>query len=173
MNLYHSLDGIVPAARPYFDALLAQAEAWGMQPVIGDALRTCDDQAAASSSVVKARSWHVLGRAVDLQLSGPDAYRRLGEWWESIGGTWGGRWTTSYPPHGDYQHFQWSDGRDGIPESIWPSDEACESARARYLASEAAQTPPASSPKPRRRFFPWLLATAVFGATALVVWRMK
>ena len=176
MNLHHSLDGIVPAARPYFDALLERAEQWGMLPVIGDALRTCADQVAASSSAVKARSWHVLGRAVDLQLVGDGAYQRLGEYWESLGGTWGGRWTTLYPPNGDFQHFQWSDRRDGIPEELWPAGEDCETARARYLASDAAQTPPDGpvtgvSGVPRRKGAV-LIGALLGGVSALLVWRV-
>lgn len=138
-DVKHSLDGVVPMALPAFSALLEQAEVWGMLPKIGDALRTCEDQAGATHSHVKERSWHVLGRAIDLELlGGLPAYTRLGEYWESIGGTWGGRWTTAYPPNGDYQHFQWSGGRDGIPESIWPTGMPCEQARAAYLASEDA-----------------------------------
>ena len=120
--------------------LLEQAEAWGFSPTIGDALRTCADQEAAGDV---RRSWHVLGRAVDLELHGaPDAYRRLGEFWESIGGTWGGRWKELYPPDGDYQHFQWSGGRDGIPESIWPLSMPCEEARKRYLEAEEREALP-------------------------------
>lgn len=139
-NAHHSLSGIVPSALPAFTMLLEQAEAWGFSPKIGDALRTCADQEVAGD--VK-RSWHVLGRAVDLELHGaPDAYRRLGEFWEGIGGTWGGRWTELYPPDGDFQHFQWSGGRDGIPESIWPTGMPCEEARARYLKEEATQALP-------------------------------
>lgn len=170
-NLHHNLDGIVPMARPYFDALLEQAEAWGMQPVIGDALRTCEDQAVAGTV---ARSWHVFGRAVDLQLRGADAYRRLGEWWEQQGGTWGGRWVDSYPPDGDFQHFQWSDGQDGIPQAIWPSGEPCDTARDRYLASDAAQTPPAAPVSRSRgsaRALGYALVGGALGALLFVVVR--
>lgn len=148
-------------ARPAFAALLQQAEDWGFAPVIGDALRTCEDQAVAGKVV---RSWHVFGRAVDLQLSGADAYRRLGEWWESVGGTWGGRWTASYPPDGDFQHYQWSGGRDGIPDEIWPAGQDCDSARTAYLSSTAAQTPPAALPSSSRRPRRWLSASVLGGA---------
>lgn len=161
MNQHHSLEGIVPMARPAFAALLQQAEDWGFSPVIGDALRTCADQAAAGKVE---RSWHVFGRAVDLQLSGADAYRRLGEWWESVGGTWGGRWTSAYPPDGDFQHYQWSGGRDGIPAEIWPDGEDCDAARAAYLASSDAQTPLAASLSSSRRPRRWLSASVLGGA---------
>lgn len=170
-NLHHTLDGIVPAARPYFDALLARAESWGMQPVIGDALRTCADQAATSQID---RSWHVFGRAVDLQLRGADAYRRLGEWWESVGGTWGGRWTVTYPPDGDFQHFQWSDGLDGIPDRIWPRGQVCDDARAAYLASDEALTPPADTlarPTAGGRTIAYALVGGVLGAALFAVLR--
>lgn len=158
-DMHHSLAGIVPSALPAFVDLLDQAEAWGMQPKIGDALRTCADQ-QASGGKVKERSWHVLGRAIDLELHGVDAYRRLGEYWESIGGTWGGRWTDLYPPDGDFQHFQWSGGRDGIPESIWPKGMPCEEARARYLATEEAQSLPMTMVAPRRSLGSLLLRTS-------------
>ncbi|MGH7605583.1 MAG: hypothetical protein ACRENK_16510 [Gemmatimonadaceae bacterium] len=162
----------MPAVRPYFDALLVQAENWGMHPVIGDALRTCADQAVAGTVP---RSWHVLGRALDLQLQGVDPYRRLGEWWEAHGGTWGGRWTDSYGPTGDFEHFQWSDGQDGIPDSIWPQGEDCDSARARYLASDAAQTPPAdalTSSRGSRRVLAYAVVGGVLGATVAVLARI-
>jgi hypothetical protein len=146
----HSLAGIVPSALPAFSELLEQAESWGFEPRIVEALRTCDEQRWSKNSKVYERSWHVLGRAVDLELQGVDAYRRLGEYWEEMGGTWGGRWTTLYPPRGDFQHFQWSGGRDGIPETIWRSGERCEDARERYLTAEAQAGLPMAIVGPRR-----------------------
>ena len=136
-DIKHSLDGVVPSVRPAFEMLIEQAEQWGMLPRIGDALRTCEEQRGASSSKVRERSWHVLGRAIDVELvGGLAAYRRLGEFWESLGGTWGGRWTDTYPPNGDFQHFQWSGGHDGIPDSVWPSSEPCETARVRLIKAD-------------------------------------
>lgn len=74
--------------------------------------RTCDrqDQILASgpgvaTSVGGCHSWHVWGRAVDLRIPGDrlSDYAKLGEEWERMGGTWGGRWTTPQDPG----HFEW------------------------------------------------------------------
>jgi hypothetical protein len=133
-----TLDAIVPPARAAFDALIAHATAQGFQPYIVSAVRTCAEESGMTQTKVR-RSWHVLGRAVDVELHAHgsvatmiDAYQALGEWWEALGGTWGGRWTTLYPvPHpagwcgpadmpGDVCHFQWTDGAEAVPESVWP-----------------------------------------------------
>lgn len=163
-DVKHSLDGVVASALPAFSMLIEQAEQWGMFPKIGDALRTCEEQRGASSSKVRERSWHVLGRAIDLELvGGLPAYQRLGEFWESMGGTWGGRWTVAYPPNGDFQHFQWSGGQDGIPESLWPSSEPCESARVRLILADeqyAPDTVPIRPGEPRLSAGRLLLAAA-------------
>ncbi len=133
----YTIAGLIPSAREPFARLIAQAEEWGYAPRIIEVRRTCDEQRWSTTSKVKERSWHVLGGAVDLELHGSGAYRRMGEWWEGIGGTWGGRWTIAYPPDGDQVHFQWSGHSDGIPDSVWPAGEACDSFAPRYLARQA------------------------------------
>lgn len=161
-----TLDAIVPTARPAFDRLLAYATSQGYQPYIVSAVRTCAEESGMTQTKVR-RSWHVLGRAVDVELHarGPaatieDAYTELGTWWEGQGGTWGGRWTDIYPvPHptgwcgppdmaGDPCHFQFTDGAGAVPESVWPkSVTACADVDAlvsSYRASQGAPTLPTS-----------------------------
>jgi hypothetical protein len=165
-----TLAAIVPPARPAFDALIAYATAKGYQPYIVSAVRTCAEQASNPSTKVK-RSWHLLGRAVDVELHArgtaatiEDAYAELGAWWEAQGGTWGGRWTELYPlPHpdgwcaptvpGDACHFQFTDGVEAVPDSVWskavtqcPDVDALVS---RYFASQGVpQGPTGVTPSP-------------------------
>lgn len=150
----HTLDGIVPEARPYFERLMSTARDWGMRPWIISALRTCREQDGLSQSAVRScKSWHTLGRAIDVQLQSADGkvddrepYEKLGEWWESIGGTWGGRWERSYPDGiepfrnagpGDVVHFQWTPPplTTSVPPTLCDHSD-CEGTRERYLAAE-------------------------------------
>ena len=75
----------------------------------------------ASAPVTYARgcqSWHVSGRAVDLDLrhAGTDQdastcpnYARLGQAWEALGGRWGGRFS-GFGGCGDAGHFEYHPG---------------------------------------------------------------
>lgn len=61
------------------------------------------------------RSYHKSRLAVDLNLfrdgrylSSTESHRTLGEKWESMGGTWGGRFGAS---GGDGNHYSWGEGR--------------------------------------------------------------
>lgn len=143
----HSIADIVPEARPAFEALIKQAQTMGLQPSVGKngAGRTCATQQslkAQGPSVTGAgmcRSFHVLGLALDIDIypSSCANYTKLGELWESWGGTWGGRWT-QFGTCGDARHFQWSGGQQSVPESICPSTVSlaeCEALRAQYLGS--------------------------------------
>ncbi len=56
-------------------------------------------------------SYHYRGLAIDLSLfkngiylQNTEHHRQLGEFWESIGGTWGGRFN-------DGNHYSWGEGR--------------------------------------------------------------
>jgi hypothetical protein len=149
-----TLAGIVPEARPYFERLIDTAKEWGMRPWIITALRTCKEQDGLSQSAVSGcKSWHTLGRAIDVQLQSDDGkvderepYEYLGEWWESLGGTWGGRWKKSYPNGikpfqnagaGDVVHFQWTPPplTSSVPPSICDHTD-CEASVDRYLTRE-------------------------------------
>ena len=140
-----TLADIVPAARPKFEQLLAQATAWGMQPRIRGAGRTCAMQEAISAGATRAgmcRSVHVIHRALDIDLSpgGCETYTKLGQFWESIGGTWGGRWTSIWPDCGDRGHFHYlPPHQQAVPTSICPKGltlEQCEAAREAYLRQQ-------------------------------------
>ena len=67
-------------------------------------------------------SFHYKRLAIDLNLfkdgifqRTTEAHRPLGEFWESIGGTWGGRWdlNPNMEGHqGDGNHYSWGESRD-------------------------------------------------------------
>jgi hypothetical protein len=163
-----TLNHVVAQARPMFEALLAEAKRRGFMPSIVSAVRTCTEQGGLAQSKAK-RSWHVFGRAVDIELhkgapkdDPAKFYRELGEWWEEQGGTWGGRWTDIYPnglpgiaggTPGDLVHFQFTPPplTTGVPVALWPKDATCEevsAAAAAYFANGGSRVPslPSSAP---------------------------
>ncbi|MGL4925620.1 MAG: M15 family metallopeptidase [Plesiomonas shigelloides] len=82
--------------------LIAFADAKGLGLTFGEAYRT-EAQAKANASTGKgiANSLHCQRLAVDFNLfkngeymTKTEDYRELGEYWESIGGSWGGRFTS-------------------------------------------------------------------------------
>lgn len=150
-----TLRHLTPDSRVMFERLLAEAERRGYLPLIISAVRTCEEQGGLAQTKAK-RSWHVFGRAVDIELrkGAPKEdparfYRELGEWWEQQGGTWGGRWTDLYPnglpgiangTPGDLPHFQWTPAplTTGVAQELWPKGASCELVNAnaaRYLQS--------------------------------------
>ncbi|HDT7442019.1 TPA: M15 family metallopeptidase, partial [Escherichia coli] len=81
--------------------LIHWAQEHGYRLTFGEAYRT-PEQAALNAKTGKGirNSLHTLRLAVDFNLfingeyqTDTDAYRPLGEYWESIGGTWGGRFS--------------------------------------------------------------------------------
>lgn len=79
--------------------LILWAESQGYRLTFGEAFRTLE-QAEIYANAGKGRknSAHCLRLAVDFNLfidgayqRDTEAYRALGEYWESLGGTWGGR----------------------------------------------------------------------------------
>lgn len=159
---------LVPDARAAFEKLIAEANTRGVHPTIVSAVRTCcEEHNLASAKGKGTRSWHVLGRAVDIELHlGAPAddpakfYRELGEWWEALGGTWGGRWTTSWPnapgvpgAAGDVMHFQFTPPPLGDipPAELWPTGAECsvvDALQASYLGRDAVNGGPPSSATP-------------------------
>lgn len=131
------LVGLTSDTRKAVERLLSDAKRLGMRPRVRSGKRSCAEQHAlyaigrmvnVDSPVVTyadgCRSWHVLGRAVDLDLDGGyDAYLKLGELWESRGGVWGGRFE-GFGPGGDAGHFQWQGGH-GL-EELCPDPSQCE-----------------------------------------------
>ena len=79
----------------------------GYQCSFGDAYR--DPRATFPYSFTA--SFHSERKAVDVNLfkdgkylQTPDEWREAGELWESLGGTWGGRWA-----NGDANHLSWGE----------------------------------------------------------------
>jgi hypothetical protein len=92
--------------------LINQALELGFEVTLGDAYR--DPRLHGTFGEAKgygaARSYHKLRLAIDLNLfkegqylEGTEAHRQLGEWWESQGGTWGGRFK-------DGNHYSYGEG---------------------------------------------------------------
>ena len=80
--------------------LLEKAHEMGYEVTLGDAYRDARlfGQIGEQRGYGHPRSGHKLRLAIDLNLWKDDVYlttteahRPLGEWWESIGGSWGGR----------------------------------------------------------------------------------
>lgn len=80
--------------------LIIKAEEMGYEVTLGDAFR--DPRLHGAMGEKKgygsANSFHKQRLAIDLNLfkdgqylEGTEAHKPLGEWWESQGGTWGGR----------------------------------------------------------------------------------
>lgn len=151
----HTLDALVPAVRPHFEALIGYARSLGFTPQIVSAVRTCEEQGNLAGTKVKSgRSWHCLGQAVDLEFAGASSadYEKIGAWWEKRGGVWGGRWTELYPvapcgppdrTSGDPCHFQWTPGTERVPASVWPEGASCFEVADRYLKEHGAAWTPA------------------------------
>lgn len=90
--------------------LIDKAFELGYEVSLGDAYR--DPRVFGAVGVSKgygaANSKHKSRLAIDLNLfkdgkflQETDDHKQLGEWWESIGGTWGGRFK-------DGNHYEWS-----------------------------------------------------------------
>lgn len=80
--------------------LIAKAYELGYEVTLGDAYRDPRTHGAMGISVGYGykNSCHKLRLAIDLNLfkdgvflQTTEGHKELGEWWESVGGTWGGR----------------------------------------------------------------------------------
>lgn len=101
-----------------FTRMVADLIAWaydnGYELTFGEAWRT-PEQARLNAAAGKgiANSLHIDRLAIDLNLfvggkyqTDSAAYRPLGEYWERIGGAWGGRFTDAFgKPKPDGNHF--------------------------------------------------------------------
>lgn len=142
-----TLMDVVPEVRPKFEALIAYAKSIGLSPSIRSAGRTCAQQneqkEAGYSHASMCRSMHVLGHAIDIDISPSSCanYTKLGEWWEKQGGVWGGRWT-QFGACGDAGHFHYGfDGAGAVPSSVCPDGltlAECQKLRSEYLTKEMA-----------------------------------
>jgi LAS superfamily LD-carboxypeptidase LdcB len=91
-------DAVHPQLRPYFEALVREAQRLDPSARVTSAYRSPTEQArlyrrflAGQSKFPVAppgRSYHEYGRAIDM-VARPEVLRRLGAAWEAIGGTWG------------------------------------------------------------------------------------
>lgn len=99
-----------------FSKLLADLVRWayeqGYELTFGEAYRTPEQAAlnAAKGSGI-AKSLHTLRLAVDLNLfkagvyqTDSEAYKPLGEYWEKLGGAWGGRFSKPDGNHFSIEH---------------------------------------------------------------------
>lgn len=86
--------------------LIDRAGEMGYEVTLGEAWRSEEEARRLSTNGAGIRrSLHCDRLAIDLNLfrggvwlSGSQAHKPLGEWWESIGGSWGGRF-------GDGNHY--------------------------------------------------------------------
>ena len=96
--------------------LILEAKQMGYQVTLGDAFR---DPRLHGAMGVKmgygaANSFHKTRMAIDLNLfdkagkflSTTEDHAKLGAWWESIGGTWGGNFKSK-----DGNHYSWGEGK--------------------------------------------------------------
>lgn len=104
-------NGTLSGKQRHFVWMVGQLIVWayehGYELTFGETYRTPDQEALdwqAGRGIL--RSLHMIRLAIDLNLFigghyQPDtaAYRPLGEYWESLGGAWGGRFTNPYGNH--------------------------------------------------------------------------
>jgi len=96
-----ALSDLTPDTRAAAERLLDFARARGLNPVIHSTARTCTEQNAlfaqgpAVTKVAGCRSWHVMGRAIDVHIGSENCadYVPLAEFWKRMGGRWGGDFT--------------------------------------------------------------------------------
>ena len=96
--------------------LITKAAQCGYYVITGEVQRSeAQAKANAEAGVGIEKSLHTICMAVDIALRSADGvylettndYRVLGEYWESLGGNWGGRF-------GDGNHFSLSYPREGF-----------------------------------------------------------
>jgi hypothetical protein len=96
-------------------ALIAKAYELGYELSVGDAYRDPRTYGKFGEkkrgSYSAARSYHKQRLAIDLNLfkngkylTSTESHAQLGEYWESLGGTWGGRWN-------DGNHYSFTEGK--------------------------------------------------------------
>jgi hypothetical protein len=146
-------DGLTADTIEQVTKLFAAAGAEGMTLKIRSGRRTCAQQAEqyaigrqpgdTRAIVTKAKgcqSWHVQGRAVDIDIvGGPKDYARLGAIWKSFGGKWGG----DFPPplNTDVGHLEFHPGltsQQACPDPDNCVDTPIVTARSRGTRKDAA-----------------------------------
>lgn len=99
--------------------LIDKAYELGFEVTLGESYRSPEEAArlAALGKGIK-NSLHTQRLAIDLNLfrngyylTSSESHRPLGEWWESQGGAWGGRFTDAQgKPRPDGNHYSWAFG---------------------------------------------------------------
>lgn len=110
-----SLADLTPDTRAAAERLVAFAQSRGLTPRIDSTRRECQEQntlfsqgrstpGAIVTQVAGCRSWHVMGRAIDLHIGSENCadYAELGAFWKRLGGRWGG----DFPGLKDCVHFE-------------------------------------------------------------------
>lgn len=132
------LSDLAPDVRGVVEAFLAEAAMRGFDLSVVSTLRSCADQGTSGGPVTVGgmvikrasgcRSWHVWGRAVDVQIKGEPVsmsssrYRELGALGKQMGLEWGGDFVSNPDPI----HFQYPGGLD--IKTLCPVPEQCEQA---------------------------------------------
>jgi len=95
--------------------LILKAQEMGYQVSLGDAYRDprLHGRMGEKKGYGAANSFHKVRMAIDLNLfkdgkflSSTEDHAKIGSWWESIGGTWGGNFKNK-----DGNHYSWGEGR--------------------------------------------------------------
>jgi hypothetical protein len=105
-----ALADLTPDTRAAAERLLGFARSRGLNPVIQSTARTCSEQNALFAQgptvtrVEGCRSWHVMGRAIDVHIGSENCadYLPLAAFWKQMGGRWGGE----FPGFPDCVHFE-------------------------------------------------------------------
>lgn len=112
-DVYH-IGRLDPDVRDTFRRLIERAYAIQPKAYIVSSRRTREQQnalyaqgrtkpGAVVTGARGCRSWHVLGRAVDIAGMNVSQYRQLGQWWKRQGGRWGGDFENLFDgPHYEY-----------------------------------------------------------------------
>lgn len=104
------LAALTPDTRFAAERLLEFAQSQGLNPVVQSTTRSCAEQNAlfaqgpTVTKVQGCRSWHVMGRAIDVHIGSENCqdYVPLANFWKRLGGRWGG----DFPGFPDCVHFE-------------------------------------------------------------------
>ena len=104
------LSALTHDTRAAAERLIEFAKSQGFNPVVQSTARSCAEQNAlfaqgpTVTKVQGCRSWHVMGRAIDVHIGSENCadYIPLANFWKRMGGRWGG----DFPGFPDCVHFE-------------------------------------------------------------------